>query len=63
MGISRQDISKAAKISENGVLTKALKNLVSCDFIRKYNGFGKRSDRPVDCKERQDHQPLRDEVC
>ena len=42
MGISRQDIAKAAKVSENGILTKALKNLISCDFIRKYNGFGKR---------------------
>lgn len=39
-GISRKEIAKSAKVSENGMLTKALKNLISCDFIRKYNSFG-----------------------
>jgi hypothetical protein len=42
MGISRSDIVADAKISNNGSLTKALKNLINCDFIRKYNSFGKK---------------------
>ncbi len=42
MGVSRNDIVADAKISNNGVLTTALKNLISCDFIRKYSGFGKK---------------------
>lgn len=42
MGISRADIVSAAKINSNGPLTKALNNLISCDFIRKYSGFGKK---------------------
>ncbi len=42
MGVSRNDIVADAKVSNNGILTTALKNLISCDFIRKYNGFGKK---------------------
>ena len=42
MGISRNDIITDAKITKNGVLTRALRNLISCDFIRKYNGYGKK---------------------
>jgi hypothetical protein len=42
MGISRSDIVADAKISNNGALTKALNNLINCDFIRKYNAFGKK---------------------
>ncbi len=42
MGITRQEIVEQAKVSANGTLTKALKNLVSCDFIRKYSAFGKK---------------------
>ena len=40
-GISRQEIARIAHVNENGTLTQALKNLVSCDFIRKYSGYGK----------------------
>jgi hypothetical protein len=29
-------------VANNGALTKALKNLINCDFIRKYSGFGKK---------------------
>ncbi|MDR0873388.1 MAG: ATP-binding protein [Prevotellaceae bacterium] len=39
-GLSRNDIEKSAKISGGGTLTKILKNLEYCDFIRKYNSFG-----------------------
>ncbi len=42
MGVSRSDIVADAKVANNGALTKALKNLISCDFIRKYSGFGKK---------------------
>lgn len=42
MGVSRQDIASQAKVAANGTLTTALKNLVSCDFVRKYNAFGKK---------------------
>lgn len=42
MGITRQEIAEQAKASANGSLTKALKNLIDCDFIRKYSSFGKK---------------------
>ncbi len=42
MGVTRQDIASLAKVSANGTLSTALKNLISCDFIRKYNAFGKK---------------------
>lgn len=42
MGLSREDIVAEAKISNNGALSKALKNLINCDFIRKYSGFKKK---------------------
>ena len=41
IGISRAEIISKAKIHNNGALTKALNNLIACDFIRKYNAFGK----------------------
>ncbi len=42
MGITRKEIAEQAKASANGSLTKALKNLIDCDFIRKYSSFGKK---------------------
>lgn len=42
MGITRKEIVGSAKVSANGTLTTALNNLISCDFIRKYNSFGKK---------------------
>ena len=42
MGVTRQEIARSAGITESGTLTKALQNLASCDFIRKYSSFGKR---------------------
>lgn len=42
MGITRQEIAAQAKVAPNGTLTKALKNLINCDFIRKYAAFGKK---------------------
>lgn len=41
IGITRAEIIAKAKVQNNGALTKALNNLIACDFIRKYNAFGK----------------------
>ena len=42
IGMTRSDIVAAAKVANNGTLTKALRNLTSCDFIRKYSGYKKK---------------------
>ncbi len=42
-GISREEIIKNAKLKSNGGLTKILKNLESCGFIRAYTAFGKKT--------------------
>jgi hypothetical protein len=42
MGVTRSDIIADVKTANSGILTKALKNLINCDFIRKYSGFGKK---------------------
>ena len=41
MGMTRMEILSAAKIEDGGALTKALRNLCDCDFIRQYTAFGK----------------------
>lgn len=40
-GLTRTEIIKASKIEDGGSLTKALRNLCDCDFIRQYTAFGK----------------------
>jgi hypothetical protein len=40
-GMSRQELITEMKVEDNGYLTEVLSNLCSCDFIRKYNAFGK----------------------
>lgn len=47
MGLSRQDIVKMLKITDNGNLSEALDNLVRCDFLRRYQAFGKKGNDPV----------------
>lgn len=42
-GITREDICKKTKISSSGELTKKLKELENCGFIRKYVPFGAES--------------------
>ena len=42
-GITRDDICKNAKIGTSGALTKKLKELENCGFIRKYTPFGSES--------------------
>lgn len=40
-GMTRAEIIAAAKLEDGGALTKALRNLCDCDFIRQYTAFGK----------------------
>ena len=40
-GMTRMEIMAATKIEDGGALTKALRNLSDCDFIRQYTAFGK----------------------
>lgn len=40
-GMTRQELIAEMKVEDNGYLTEVLANLCSCDFIRKYNAFGK----------------------
>ncbi len=42
-GISRDEIIHGAKLKSNGELTKILKNLENCGFIRSYTAFGKKT--------------------
>ena len=41
-GLTRQDIVASLKVTDNGVLTDVLDNLVKCDFLRRYQAFGKK---------------------
>ena len=40
MGMTREQLTSAIKMSAGGKLTEALDNLVACDFLRKYTIFG-----------------------
>ena len=40
-GLTRAEIMATTKIDDGGALTKALRNLCDCDFIRSYTAFGK----------------------
>jgi hypothetical protein len=40
-GLTRTEIMATTKIEDGGALTKALRNLCDCDFIRQYTAFGK----------------------
>lgn len=40
-GLTRSEIMTIAKIDDGGALSKALRNLCDCDFIRQYTAFGK----------------------
>ncbi|GHV58164.1 hypothetical protein FACS1894182_09220 [Bacteroidia bacterium] len=42
-GLTREEIIKASGISNGGGLTTLLEELEQCDFIRSYNGFGKKT--------------------
>ena len=40
MGMTREQLAAAVKMSAGGKFSEALDNLVSCDFLRRYNAFG-----------------------
>lgn len=44
IGMSREDIMKSLKLTSGGKLTEAFNDLISCDFIRKYNAFGNKNN-------------------
>ncbi|MBR5118293.1 MAG: AAA family ATPase [Muribaculaceae bacterium] len=41
-GMTKQEIVKGLKIIDNGNLSEALENLCRCDFLRRYNSYGKK---------------------
>lgn len=41
-GLTREEIMEALDVSEGGRLSEVLENLITCDFIRQYNAFGKK---------------------
>ena len=47
IGLTRQDIVKALKITDSGNLTDALNTLVKCDFLRRYQAFGKKDNDSI----------------
>ncbi|MBR4392365.1 MAG: ATP-binding protein [Bacteroidales bacterium] len=42
-GLTREEILKATKLEVNGHFSKVLKDLVDCDFVRYYKGYGSRT--------------------
>lgn len=43
VGMTREEIISSLQQSDNGAVTEALRNLITCDFIREYNAFGKKT--------------------
>ena len=41
-GLTKPEIVKALKVTDNGTFSEVLDNLVSCDFLRRYSAFGKK---------------------
>lgn len=41
-GMTRTELVKQLKVTDNGKFTEVLDNLVKCDFLRRYQAFGKR---------------------
>ncbi|MCR4560018.1 MAG: ATP-binding protein [Bacteroidales bacterium] len=41
-GLTRQEIAESLKLQKGGNLTKALRELENCGFVRRYNSFGKK---------------------
>lgn len=42
-GLTREEISEASQLEVNGHFSKVLKDLIDCDFIRYYKGFGSKT--------------------
>ncbi len=43
-GMTREDIMAALRLTSGGKLTEAFNDLISCDFIRKYNSYGNKQN-------------------
>lgn len=69
-GLSRKEIAEALSLPKGGNLSKALRELENCGFIRRYNAFGKKERNAlfqvIDfytlfyqkfCKERKENDP------
>lgn len=41
-GMTREEIKTSLKLQEGGRLSEVLENLITCDFIRQYNAFGRK---------------------
>ncbi|MBQ3237996.1 MAG: ATP-binding protein [Bacteroidaceae bacterium] len=41
-GMTREELIKALKVADNGLMSEVLDNLRKCDFIRSYQAFGKK---------------------
>jgi len=46
-GMTRKEMAETLKLTDNGTLTEVLDNLVRCDFLRRYQSFGKKDYAPV----------------
>lgn len=42
--MTREDIMKSLRLTSGGKLTEVFNDLISCDFIRKYNAFGNKTN-------------------
>ncbi|MDO4512107.1 MAG: ATP-binding protein [Bacteroidales bacterium] len=42
-GMTRSEINAELRIAKGGFLSEVLDNLISCDFVRKYNAIGKKA--------------------
>ncbi len=46
-GLSREEILRATKLDNNGHFTTLLQDLIDCDFIRNYRGYGNKSKMSI----------------
>jgi AAA+ ATPase superfamily predicted ATPase len=46
-GLTRLEIIEGAKIQDNGSTSRVLEELEQCDFIRRYNNYGKKKNDPI----------------
>ena len=46
-GLTRDEIIKFAGVENNGHLSEMLQNLIDCDFVRRYKGFGNKVKQSI----------------
>lgn len=47
VGMTRKEMIQSLKMKDNGNLTDTLDNLVRCDFLRRYQAFGKKGNNSI----------------